>query len=327
MTEPTYGFAHRARVLRAGEVDGTYLVELPALAPGLASGPFPSTVRDLAPGDAVLVLQMGLTRGDLVIVGRLPERAPDVTLPIGISDVTGLAAALDAAATDTDLAALAATIDTRDDGQDATLTSHGTRLTTVEGRATTLEGRATTIEGVNTTQDGRLTAVEGVNTTQNTRLTTAETNITTLQARKAIRIARPNANAPLWTSTLTTGANTTYVVAQVAIPDPGWAYFIEGMANFTVSGVTGGPYSSSVHMRVDNAANPSAPGTDLLGSNFMRTIDGGFATFQVDGVSQQSWTGARTVYLILRNGATGVMTIGNLSTSLMYRFDLIIHPV
>lgn len=312
MTDPTYGFAHRARVLREGVAAGTYVIEVPALAPDCASGPFPSTVRDLIPGDSVLVLQMGTTRGDLIIVGRLPERAPDVVLPIGISDVTGLAAALDDRATDAELTALAAAIDARDDGQDATLTSHGTRLTAAEG--------------VNTTQDGRLTAIEGVNTTQNTRLTTAEGNITALQARKSIRVARPSANAPFWTGSQTTANNTTYVIAQVAIADPGWPYFIEGMANFTVSGVTGGPYSSAAHVRIDSAVSPPAPGTDLLGSNFMRTVDGGFATFQVDGVSQQSWTGARTAYLILRNGATGVMTVSNLSAQLAYRFDLILHP-
>jgi hypothetical protein len=309
-----YGFLHTARVLGQDAGSGGWFVQSVALARDRKWGPIPSCVAALEPGDRVVLAATGTTRDNLMIVGALDPRYPD------IGDIPGLQAALDAAATDADLSALAAAIDLRDDGQDATLSSHGARLTTAEGAITTAEG---TIVSHGT----RLTSVEGVNTTQNTRLTTNETNITALQARKSTRIARPNANAPFWSGSQTTVANTSYTIAQVAIADPGWAYFIEGRANFTASGVTGGPYSSTVHMRVDSATLPPAPGTDVLGSNFMRTIDGGFATFHVDGISQQSWTGARTVYLILRNGATGVMTVSNLSTSLMYRFDLIIHPV
>jgi hypothetical protein len=315
-----YGYLHTARVINQDAASGGWFVQSVALARDRKWGPIPSCVAGLAPGDKVVLAATGTTRDNLLILGAFDPRYPD------IGDIPGLQAALDLkadqsaldafeVATEADLAALVAANGVQDG-----------RLTTVEGRATSLEGRATLLEGRATTLESRATAIEGVNTTQNTRLTTAEGNITALQARKSIRIPRPQANSPLWLSTLTTGANTTYVIAQANIADPGWPYFIEGMANFTVSGVTGGPYSSAVHMRVDAATNPSGPGTDLLGSNFMRTIDGGFATFQVDGVSQQSWTGARTVYLILRNGATGVMTVGNLSTSLMYRFDLIIHP-
>lgn len=315
-----YGYLHTARVVGPDAPSSGWFVESVALAQGRKWGPVPSCVAGLQAGDRVILAATGTSRDNLVIVGALDPRYPD------IGDIPGLQAALDLKANAADLTAFQAataanllTITNKNTEQDG-------RLTAVEGVNTTQNSRLTAVEGVNTTQDGRLTAVEGVNTTQNTRLTTAEGNITALQARKSIRIARPQANSPLWLSTLTTGANTTYVVAQANIADPGWPYFIEGMANFTVSGATGGPYSSSVHMRVGNPANPTVPGTELLGSNFMRTIDGGFATFQVDGVSQQSWTGAQTVYLILRNGATGVMTVGNLSTSLMYRFDLIIHP-
>jgi hypothetical protein len=315
-----YGFLHMGRVVGQDDVSGGWYLESVALARDRRWGPVPSCVAGLQAGDKVVLAATGVSRDNLIIVGTIDPRYPD------ISDIPGLQAALDAAATDADLAALAATIDARDDGQDATLTSLGTRLTTAEGTLLSHGTRLTTAEGNITSHDTRLTSVEGVNTTQNTRLTTAEGNITALQARKSLRIARPNANAPFWTGSQTTVNNTTYVIAQVAIADPGWPYFIEGTASFTVSGATGGPYSSSAHIRVDSSANPAAPGADVLGSTFMRTIDGGFATFQLDGVSQQSWTGARTVYLILRNGATGVMTVSNLSTSLMYRFDLIIHP-
>jgi hypothetical protein len=66
MTAPAYGYAHRGRVLRAGDAEGHYVVSIPALAPGCASGPFPSTVRDLQAGDSVLLMQIGLSKGDLV---------------------------------------------------------------------------------------------------------------------------------------------------------------------------------------------------------------------------------------------------------------------
>lgn len=308
-----YGYLHTARVVSQDAASGGWYVQSVALARDRKWGPIPSCVAGLAPGDKVVLAATGTTRDNLLILGMFDPQYPD------IGDIPGLQAALDLKANAADLAAFEVATEADLAALVAVNSTQDGRLTAVENRATLLEGRATTLES-------RATAIEGVNTTQNTRLTTNETNITALQARKSIRIPRPQANSPLWLSTLTTGANTTYVIAQANIADPGWPYFIEGMANFTVSGATGGPYSSSVHMRVDASTNPSAPGTDLLGSNFMRTIDGGFATFQVDGVSQQSWTGARTVYLILRNGATGVMTVGNLSTSLMYRFDLIIHP-
>jgi hypothetical protein len=172
VTAPAYGYAHRGRVLRAGDAEGHYVVSIPALAPGCASGPFPSTVRDLQTGDAVLLTQIGLSMGDLVITGRLPERAPDITLPIDISDVSGLQTALDNRATDAELAAVNSTLTA------SILTEHNTNATQ-DGRLTSLEGRATSIEGVNTTQNTRLTTAESNITTNTANIATNTTNITT----------------------------------------------------------------------------------------------------------------------------------------------------
>lgn len=160
MTSPTYGYLHRGRVLRPGEAEGHYVVHIPALAPGCASGPFQSTVRDLQTGDNVLLAQVGLTGGDLVVVGRLPERGPDVTLPIAISDVTGLQTALDNRATDAELAAAVSTLNA------SITTEHNTNVTQ-DGRLTSVEGRMTTNEALDVTQNGRLTTAEG-NITTNT---------------------------------------------------------------------------------------------------------------------------------------------------------------
>lgn len=160
MTAPAYGYAHRARVVRLGEAEETYLVEVPDLAPGILSGPFTSAVRDLLPGDQVLVLQLGITGGDMVIVGRLPERAPPFTLPIEISDVTGLAAALDDRATDAELDAL----------QDATnlsfltvndmLDEYDGRLDVLETSRTALEAADVALAAADAALDVRLDIVE-----------------------------------------------------------------------------------------------------------------------------------------------------------------------
>jgi hypothetical protein len=172
VTAPAYGYAHRGRVLRAGSAEGHYVVHIPALAPGCASGPFQSTIRDLEPGDNVLLTQVGLTVGDLVITGRLPERPPDFTLPINISDVAGLQTALDNRATDAELAAVDSTLTA------SILTEHNTNVTQ-DGRLTSLETRATTIEGVNTTQDGRLTTAEGTIASHTTTLTSNTSTLAT----------------------------------------------------------------------------------------------------------------------------------------------------
>lgn len=190
MTAPqVYGYAHRGTVTGASELDGYWMVRCTAINPARPIGPYASTVPELGVGDRVLLTQIGTTRDDLVITGKLPAEPWDSHLPIGIDNVTGLQAALDGRATDAELAAAEATLTGLIGVEHATNVTQDGRLTTVEGRATTiegvnttqdgrlttLEGRATTIEGVNTTQDGRLTAVEGVNTTQDGRLTTLET--------------------------------------------------------------------------------------------------------------------------------------------------------
>lgn len=95
MTAPSYGVTHRARVLRAGSASGSYLVEIPALAPERAFGPVASTVPELAAGDRVLLTQIGTSQSDLVIIGKLPPTPFDAHLPLSIDNVAGLRTALD----------------------------------------------------------------------------------------------------------------------------------------------------------------------------------------------------------------------------------------
>jgi hypothetical protein len=166
VTGPAYGYTHRARVLRAGGAAETYVVEIPTLAPGCAAGPFASTVRDLEPGDRVLLMQVGLTGGDLVIMGRLPERDPDVTLPINISDVTGLQAALDNRATDAEL-----------DAAEARLDAVETVNATQDTQLATADTRLDAVEATNSDQDTELAGLTSTTTSLDTRLDTAETTV------------------------------------------------------------------------------------------------------------------------------------------------------
>lgn len=164
MTAPAaqaYGYAHRGSVVGPSELDGYWMVRCSAVNPLRPIGPYASTVPDLAIDDRVLLTQIGTSRDDLVITGKLPAVPWDANLPIDIGDVTGLQAALDARATDAELSAAVAVLNAADATQD---------------------GRLTAVEGVNTTQNTRLTAAEGVNTTQDGRLTSAEGRLTANEA-------------------------------------------------------------------------------------------------------------------------------------------------
>lgn len=158
-----YGYSHRGRIIRAAEVSGTYFAEVPTVSPGSKLGPFPAVIPGLAAGDRVLLTQVGMTRGDLVIVGKLPGDFPSV------GEVTGLDAALAAKANESDLSALTTRVGT----DETAITANGSAIVALQGRATTDEAAIT----ANATAIGtNATAISGLGT----RLTTDETAITAL---------------------------------------------------------------------------------------------------------------------------------------------------
>lgn len=190
------GYVYPGRVVAIDP--GGPIVVVPLLAQSARWGPLPSAVPDLTVGEQVIVTSLGTSRDQLVILGRLPGRAPTIEeIPDLPEQLNAVNTRIDAVEIDNDtdramltdhetrIAAATAkntTQDTRLTGVEGRATSLETRATSLEGRATTVEGRAsaletraTSIEGVNTTQDGRLTAVESKNTTQDTRLTATET--------------------------------------------------------------------------------------------------------------------------------------------------------
>lgn len=83
-----YGPLLRGRVLKAGVVTGTWMVSVPAAAPGSAWGPLVSLAPDIVIGDLVLLAAIGTTRDDLVIVGKIPGAYP------AYANLPGLSAAL-----------------------------------------------------------------------------------------------------------------------------------------------------------------------------------------------------------------------------------------
>lgn len=148
-----YGYLHTARVVGLDVASGGWFVESVALARDRKWGPIPSCVLGLQPGDKVVLAATGTTRDNLLILGPLDPRYPD------IGDIPGLTAALALKANQTALDAAVANI----------TTEHNTNVTQ--------DGRLTSIESLNTTQNTRLDGIDTLNTTQNTRLTTAEGTI------------------------------------------------------------------------------------------------------------------------------------------------------
>lgn len=163
MTAPAtqdYGYAHRGTVTGPSELDGYHMVRCTAINPARPVGPYPSTVPELEVGDRVLLTQVGKSRDDLVITGRLPAVPWSEHLPIGIDDVTGLQTALDARATDTELAALG--------------TSTNLNFLAVNDKNDEQDSRLITLEAADTASDGRLDALEAADVALDGRLDTAE---------------------------------------------------------------------------------------------------------------------------------------------------------
>lgn len=138
MTGGEYGICHRALVREVG-ANGV-IVEIPTLAPGAAWGPIPSVVPDLAEDEQVLVAQISTSRDTLVVVGRIPGRAPT------IAEIVNLASTI------TTLQAVDAALDTRLDTAEADIDALQAADVSLDGRLDTLEAHThTTVPSLNVT--------------------------------------------------------------------------------------------------------------------------------------------------------------------------------
>lgn len=142
-----------ARVVRVE--DGRPVVRIPALSADEEWGPMPTMVGGLTEGETIAVTNLGDTRDQMFVLGRMFGRSPD------IGEIPGLSEALES---------VTAEVGTLTSGQAANtelLATHGSRLDdidsdqqTQDNRLTDLTTRTTAVEGVNTTQDDRLAEIE-----------------------------------------------------------------------------------------------------------------------------------------------------------------------
>jgi len=202
-----YGYSHRARVLKAGALPNTWMVSIPAVAPGSLSGPMPSLAPDITVGDLVLVNQVGTTRGDLVIVGKIPGAFPPY------ADLPGLSAALATKANQTDLT----TLTTRVGTDEAMITANGTAITTLQGRATTDEAAITANGAAIASNGSAITANGTAITALQARATADEVNITLLLALSVV-------------CTSTTRPATPTAMTIIYETDTGYVYLWSGSA-------------------------------------------------------------------------------------------------
>lgn len=157
-----WGVIHRATVTSVE--DTGVIVEIPALAVGGIWGPIPSAVPNLAVDEAVLVGQISTSRDTLIVIGRVPGRAPTVS---EIPDLTTTIAALQAA----------------DTAQVMAINAHTTRLNTDEANIASNTAAIASNTSRLTTDEANIASNTSTLAGYGTRLTTAETNITSNTTR------------------------------------------------------------------------------------------------------------------------------------------------
>lgn len=164
-----FGALHRAIVVST-DANGV-TVEIPTLAPNAPWGPIPTCVPNLAPGEAVVCAQISTSRDTLIVVGRVPGRAPTV------SEIATLATTL------TNIQTAATALTGRVTTAEGNIAANSAAITALQSRATTDEGLITGNTSAITTLQGRATTDEANITTNTTAIATANTAATALAAR------------------------------------------------------------------------------------------------------------------------------------------------
>lgn len=157
-----YGTLHRA-IVRSVQATGV-VVEIPLLAPNASWGPIPTAVPNLAVGEAVICAQISTSRDTLVVLGRVPGRAPTV------GEIPTLSATI-------------AAIQASDAAASSAATALTARVTTAESNITTNTNNTTSNTTAIAGHTTRLNTDEANITTNTTGLATANTALTALTAR------------------------------------------------------------------------------------------------------------------------------------------------
>ncbi|PKV95928.1 hypothetical protein ATK30_6861 [Amycolatopsis echigonensis] len=119
--------------------------------------------------------------------------------------------------------------------------------------------------------------------------------------------------------------NTSYTLASVSIPDPGFPYQVKVSGSIFLSGMSNssGGVSHQFGAMVDTATlvGPSAaPTANTVGSMFVGQTNSTFANPAFVRTNPTVYTGAHTVYLILQLGSQGPATWGPLNQRSDYEF-------
>ncbi|GAB3376191.1 hypothetical protein [Amycolatopsis echigonensis] len=145
-----------------------------------------------------------------------------------------------------------------------------------------------------------------------------------LQNMRFPRIAATGSGA---NASFTGAMNTSYPLASVAIPDPGYSYRIKVSGSIFLSGMSNssGGVSHQFGAMVDSQTliGPSgAPSAATVGSMFVGQTNGTFANPNFERTNPTVYTGAHTVYLILLLGSQGPATWGPLNARSDYEFSV-----
>jgi len=275
----TVGLIYAGRVVDT--TVGGPLVVVPQIGGTASFGPLPSAVPDLAVGEVVLITSLGASRDQLVVLGRMAGRVPDV------GEIPGLA----------------------------------TRLTGIDTLNAAQNGRLGTIESKNTEQDGRLNGVESVNATQETAISTnttaISTNTTAVAAVWEDTVGKVTTKGDLLVATAAGVVARRGVGAtdQALLADP---VQIDGVAWKTVKGIPVGLTGAVEATRYVGATTAGAPVTgtfavgDLVvdrgtGDTWVCTIAGSPGTWvsrtktaadrltALEGYEKYGWTGDTSV--------------------------------
>lgn len=144
-----------------------------------------------------------------------------------------------------------------------------------------------------------------------------------------VTLPRPNATLGWSAATSALANSTTYTVATLAVPDPGCPYYIEASGGFTVANADDrGAYSHSITIVVDSNVLPAAGATSIVTNSWLGPVNTqAFGHFKaMRARSQQVWTGAHTLYMLLRTGTWPTFTVGPLNTQNAWQFDAVLIP-
>jgi hypothetical protein len=153
-----FGTTHRA-IVRTLDPNGV-VVEVPALAPNGLWGPIPTCVSDLAINESVIVSQIGTSRDTLVVIGRVPGRAPTIVEIIDLATTLTALQAADAALAASTSAADAA-LSVRINANVASIATNSAAIAANAAAIAVCVGRVNDHDGGLADHEMRLKLVEG----------------------------------------------------------------------------------------------------------------------------------------------------------------------